>query len=137
MDGGRELQHQLQLISEIKRRQMNPLDDGGGGKDDTPTARGDRPSIHTVEAPYNNAYHPQRGGRGTTITRGGDRSGGEKNVCEVKKNVFGLAFGTFLCVAAGSGPAEKCVSLFVCWARALGMIFAHFLFLCVRKKMCV
>ena len=68
MDGGRELQHQLQLISEIKRRQMNPLDDGGGGKDDTPTARGDRPSIHTVEVPYNNAYHPQRGGRGATIT---------------------------------------------------------------------
>ena len=62
MDGGRELQHQLQLISEIIRRQMNPLDDGCGEKDDTITTRGDRPSIYTVEAPYNNTYHPQRSG---------------------------------------------------------------------------
>ena len=62
-DRGRELQHQFQLIlSEIIRRQMNPLDDGGGGKDDILTARGDRPSIYTVEAPFKNTYHPQRGG---------------------------------------------------------------------------
>ena len=62
MDERRELQHQLQLISEISRRQMNPFYDGGGGKNDTLTTMGDRPSIYTVEAPYNNTYHPQRGG---------------------------------------------------------------------------
>ena len=41
---------------------MYPLDDGGGGKDDTLTTRGDRPSIYTVEAPHNNTYHAQRDG---------------------------------------------------------------------------
>ena len=43
---------------------MNPLRDGGGGKEDTLTTRGDGPSIYRAEAPYNNTYHPLRGGRG-------------------------------------------------------------------------
>jgi hypothetical protein len=62
MDGGRRVQHQLQLISEKIRRQMYPLDNGSDGKEDTLTTRGDRSSIHTVEAPYNNTYHAQRDG---------------------------------------------------------------------------
>ena len=55
------LQHQLQSISEIVRRKINPLYGGGGGKDSIITTRGNRTSIYTVEAPYNKTYHPQRG----------------------------------------------------------------------------
>jgi len=58
---GRRVQHQLQLISEIVRRKINPLYGGGGGKDSIITTRSDRTSIYTVEAPYNKTYHPQRG----------------------------------------------------------------------------
>ena len=43
---------------------MNPLRDGGGGKEDTLTTRGDGPSIYRADAPYNNTYHPLRGGKG-------------------------------------------------------------------------
>ena len=60
MDRGWELQSQLQSYK--RRRQINPLTDGGGGNDDTLTARGDRPSMYTVEAPIQGRLYPQRGG---------------------------------------------------------------------------
>ena len=61
------MQHQLQLILGVydggSRRQLNPLYNSGGGKDDIITTGGDRASIYTVKAPYyNTTHHPLRGG---------------------------------------------------------------------------
>ena len=51
-------------VATLTRRKkiLVALGDGGDGKDDRLTTRGDRSSIHTVEEPYNNTYHAQRDG---------------------------------------------------------------------------
>ena len=76
---------------------MNPFYDGGGGKNDTLTTMGDRPSIYTVEAQYNNANHSQRGGsrRRSWLMLFGGRYGKSGKLVVVS---FCLTFGVKTCV---------------------------------------